>query len=48
LEGMRWSLLCTPPPQTLALVYSVVTIVGAFILGALLFGRAERRFADVI
>lgn len=48
LEGMRWSLLGTPPPQTLALVYSVVTIIAAFILGALLFGRAERRFADVI
>ena len=48
LEGMRWSLLGTTPPATGTLIYSVVSILGAFILGALLFGRAERRFADVI
>jgi len=48
LEGMRWSLLGTDPPNTPALIYSVIVIVIAFILGALFFGRAERRFADVI
>jgi lipopolysaccharide transport system permease protein len=48
LEGMRWSLLGTPPPSTIALTYSVVVILITFVLGALLFGRAERRFADVI
>jgi lipopolysaccharide transport system permease protein len=48
LEGMRWSLLGTPAPNPAALTYSVITIIATFILGALLFGRAERRFADVI
>jgi lipopolysaccharide transport system permease protein len=48
LEGMRWSLLGTEPPPQGALIYSVVTIIATFIFGALLFGRAERRFADVI
>lgn len=48
LEGMRWSLLGTSAPNPLALTYSVVMILCTFILGALLFGRAERRFADVI
>lgn len=48
LEGMRWSLLGTEPPQPIALTYSVVAIVLTFVAGALLFGRAERRFADVI
>ncbi|MBC8065701.1 MAG: ABC transporter permease [Chlorobia bacterium] len=48
LEGMRWSLLGTSAPNPLALTYSVVMILCTFVLGALLFGRAERRFADVI
>lgn len=48
LEGMRWSVLGTAPPPVGALIYSVVSIIATFILGALLFGRAERRFADVI
>ncbi len=48
LEGMRWSLLGTPPPNPLALGYSVVASLFMFVLGALLFGRAERKFADVI
>jgi lipopolysaccharide transport system permease protein len=48
LEGMRWSILGTAPPNPIALTYSVVFILVTFLLGALLFGRAERRFADVI
>jgi lipopolysaccharide transport system permease protein len=48
LEGMRWSLIGTNPPTPSTLAYSVIVIAVSFVLGALLFGRAERRFADVI
>lgn len=48
LEGMRWSLLGTPPPNPIALTYSIAAILVTFVLGALFFGRAERKFADVI
>jgi len=47
-EGLRWSLLGTGGPQTGYLIYSIVACVAAFVLGALLFGKVERRFADVI
>lgn len=48
LEGLRWSLLGTSELNTTAIAYGVVVSVLMFIGGALLFGRSERRFADVI
>lgn len=48
LEGMRWSVLGTPAPNTTAILFGAISSIFIFVLGALLFGRAERRFADVI
>lgn len=48
LEGLRWSLLGTSDLNTNAIVYGIVVSILMFIGGALLFGRVERRFADVI
>jgi len=48
LEGLRWSVLGTDTLNLTAVAYSTIVIVVTFVLGALLFGRAERRFADVI
>lgn len=48
LEAMRWSLLGTVPPDAWTLTYSIAMIAVTFVFGALMFGRAERRFADVI
>ncbi len=48
LEGLRASLLGTPLPPTNAILYAVAVVLGALFLGATLFRRLERRFADVI
>jgi lipopolysaccharide transport system permease protein len=49
IVAFRWSLLGdTTPPPVLALVYSAVVAFGLFGLGAAIFTRTERRFADAI
>jgi len=48
IEGFRWSMIGTAPPPTWAVVYSAIIAVTLLILGAAVFRRMERRFADVI
>lgn len=48
VEGFRWSLLGTPPPDPLLLALSVLTSVLALVGGLLLFAALEDRFADSI
>lgn len=48
LEGLRASLLGTPMPPTSAIAWGATVALGAFVLGAAVFRRLERRFADVI
>lgn len=48
LEGLRASLLGTPMPPTNTIVWGATVALGAFVLGAAVFRRLERRFADVI
>jgi lipopolysaccharide transport system permease protein len=48
LEGFRWSVLGTSAPSGGALVWSVVAAVLVFLVGAFVFTRMERKFADVI
>lgn len=49
IVGFRWSVLgsSSPPPLAFA-VWSAVLAVGLFMLGAAVFRRTERKFADVI
>lgn len=48
LEGLRASLLGTPMPPTNAIAWGATVALGTFVLGAAVFRRLERRFADVI
>lgn len=48
LEAFRWSLLSANAFPGLWLLYSAAWSVGLFTLGAFMFKRMERRFADVI
>lgn len=48
IEGLRWSLLGTPPPSTGSVVYASVAAVLAVMAGVMVFRRMERGFADVI
>ncbi len=48
IEGFRWSALGRPMPPVLALAWSAALAVVLFLLGAAVFRRAERKFADVI
>ena len=48
LEGFRWSLLDTKAPRPAATIWSVAFAAVAFIVGAGVFAKMERRFADVI
>lgn len=48
LEGFRWSVLGTVAPPWHFVAYSAVVAVGVFLIGAAMFRRMERRFADVI
>lgn len=48
LEAFRASLLGTPWPPLLSLVYAAAASVGLFVAGALSFKIMERKFADVI
>jgi lipopolysaccharide transport system permease protein len=48
LEAFRWSLLGAGSISPGALAYSVASALGVFWLGAVVFKRQERSFADVI
>jgi lipopolysaccharide transport system permease protein len=48
LELMRWSLLGTPAPAANHLLYSVAVALALCLLGAWIFRRIERSFADEI
>jgi lipopolysaccharide transport system permease protein len=48
LEGLRASLLGTPAPAASLVIAALATTLAVLVLGALLFRRLERRFADVI
>jgi lipopolysaccharide transport system permease protein len=48
LAGFRWSILDTPLPPFPFILWSVFVAIGLFMLGAAVFRRAERKFADVI
>jgi len=48
LEAFRWAIVGRGTVSGIAIAYSVVVTVLAFILGAFAFKRMERSFADVI
>lgn len=48
LEGFRWALLDSPAPPTWVMAWSAGCAVVLFVVGATVFARMERRFADVI
>jgi lipopolysaccharide transport system permease protein len=48
MDGFRWSVLGTPIPPAWQLIGSVIVAVLVFLLGALVFQRYERSFADLI
>jgi lipopolysaccharide transport system permease protein len=48
LEGWKWSVLGTPFPPMWAFGYAVVASLAALLVGALVFRRMEKDFADVI
>lgn len=47
VEGFRWALLGTAPPQSMIYLSAVIAVV-IFITGLLYFNRTEKTFADVI
>jgi len=48
MVGFRWSLLGSHQPPAWALIWSGLVAVSLFVLGAAIFRRTERGFADVI
>jgi lipopolysaccharide transport system permease protein len=46
--GFRWAAIDTAAPGVPAAVWSMAVAVTAFVLGAYVFTRSERKFADVI
>jgi len=48
LEAMRASMLATPLPPMMNLIYSSLIAIVMLFLGAFIFKRTERQFADVI
>jgi len=48
IEGVRWSLLGRDLPPWPYIVWSAVLTIAFFMLGAAVFRRTERKFADVI
>jgi len=48
VEGYRWSLLGTQPPETSHLLISIFTILLLFISGFIYFHRQEKDFADIV
>lgn len=48
LDGLRWSLLASPPPPAPAVAYTALLTLVLLALGTWMFRRMERSFADVI
>ena len=48
IEAFRFSLLGTPAPPPWQIVGGVVVSIVVFLLGAIVFQRNERSFADLI
>jgi lipopolysaccharide transport system permease protein len=49
IAGFRWSILgTTPPPPMVYIIWSAALSLGLFMIGAAVFRRTERKFADVI
>ena len=48
LEGFRWAILGVGTLDAFATVWAVVCSIALFFVGALVFTRMERRFADVV
>jgi lipopolysaccharide transport system permease protein len=46
IEGFRWALLGTPPPQSLLGLSATISAV-MLVSGAFFYRRAERTFADI-
>jgi lipopolysaccharide transport system permease protein len=47
VEGFRWALLGTQPPESM-LFLSVLVALAMLISGLLYFNRTEKTFADII
>lgn len=48
LEGARWALIGTAAPPAWVAIYSGVVSIAVLVVGAMIFSRMEREFADVI
>jgi lipopolysaccharide transport system permease protein len=48
IEGFRWALIGTRPPDALFTSISVIAALVIFVTGAFFFRRVERAFADII
>jgi lipopolysaccharide transport system permease protein len=48
VEGLRWSVMRTPPPSLALTIYAAAFSIAILIVGAFVFKRMERKFADVI
>ncbi len=48
IEGFRWAAIDTTPPSLPSAVWSATASVVMFVVGAYVFTRKERKFADVI
>jgi lipopolysaccharide transport system permease protein len=48
IEGVRWTLIGTPPPEPAVVAISFGVAVLALVAAALYFSRTERFFADII
>ena len=48
LDGFRWSVLGTAPPNAAGVAISVAGAIVALVAGSIVFARFERRLADVI
>jgi len=48
VEGLRWAVLGTPPPDPTVLALSLATALVALVAGTVYFRRVEIGFADVV
>jgi lipopolysaccharide transport system permease protein len=48
ITGFRWAAIDTTPPSVGSAVWSAAASVAMFVVGAYVFARKERKFADVI
>jgi lipopolysaccharide transport system permease protein len=48
IDGFRWAILDTRPPEIASIISSAVIAIATLIIGAFFFRRTERYFADLI